>query len=85
MDMNRSIDIDKARETVKLKLQKNKEEKRSKLNRLKEKVRFIIPLFLKKGIFFSFSEICECGSIDTIIIEENEYCLKCMKEVNENN
>lgn len=78
--MTRLSDIKKAKERAKLTIEKDLKLKQNKLNNIRNKIKLLISLFLKKGVFFSIKEMCECGSVDSIFVDEKEYCIECMKE-----
>lgn len=78
--MNRLLDIQKARNDATKNLKRNADEREVKLINIREKISLIVSLFFQKGILYDFGEVCKCGSIDSIFIEEIEYCLQCMNE-----
>lgn len=78
--MDRLLDIQKARDDAAKNLERNADEREVKLTNIRKRVSLIIALFFQKGTLFDYNEVCECGGIDSIYIEEIEYCLQCMNE-----
>lgn len=80
--MDRLLDIKQARDDAAETLKRNADEREVKLTKIRDKTSLIISLFFQKGTLFDYDEVCECGGIDSIYIEEIEYCLQCMNERN---